>query len=133
MRKKLRLLSVLKLNDVDIFLSDFEFNWDQYETEIPSPSSPTLVSVTEEDINSSRRVARIWKGGGGFFERVRKVQTTLTRIFIALESESHGLSDRKLRRNFSEARKFQRFFSPKTGGLQKKKRSSPKLRLIFRP
>ena len=29
---------------------------------------------------------------------------------------------RKLRRNFSEARKFQRFFSPKTGGLQKKKK-----------
>ena len=33
------------------------------------------------------------KGGGGFFERVRKVQTTLTRIFIALESESLGLSE----------------------------------------
>ena len=34
------------------------------------------------------------KGGGGdFFERVRKVQTTLTRIFIALESESHSLSE----------------------------------------
>ena len=31
------------------------------------------------------------KGGGGFFERVRKVQTTLTRIFIVLESESRGL------------------------------------------
>ena len=64
--KKLRLLSVLKLNDVDIFLSNFEFNWDQNETEIPSPSSPTLVSVTEEDINSSRRVARIWKRRGLF-------------------------------------------------------------------
>ena len=33
------------------------------------------------------------KGGGGFFERERKLQTTLTRIFIVLESESHGLSD----------------------------------------
>ena len=31
--------------------------------------------------------------GGGFFERVRKVQTTLTRIFIVLESVSHGLSE----------------------------------------
>ena len=41
-----------------------------------------------------RRVARILKrGGGGFFERVRKLQTTLTQIFIVLESESHGLSD----------------------------------------
>ena len=116
-------------------------------------------------IVSHRRVARIWKrggGGGGFFERVRKVQTTLTRIFIVLESESHGLSE-----NWDgisrKARKFKRFFCPKTGDLQKKKvfteietdfsakignsnvfsaqkqviskkkRSSPKLRLIFRP
>ena len=30
---------------------------------------------------------------GSFFERVRKVQTTLTRIFIVLESVSHGLSE----------------------------------------
>ena len=29
-------------------------------------------------------------------------------------------------------RKFKRFFRPKSGGLQKKKRSSPRLRLIFR-
>ena len=83
-------------------------------------------------IVSHRRVARIWKrGGGGFFERVRKVQTTLIRIFIVLESESHGLSE-----NWDgisrKARKFKRFFCPKTGDLQKK-RSSPKLRLIFRP
>ena len=35
------------------------------------------------------------KGGGGFFERVRKLQTTLTRIFIVLESESHSLSENK--------------------------------------
>ena len=35
--------------------------------------------------NVSRRVARIWKRGG-YFERVRKVQTTLTRNFTALES-----------------------------------------------
>ena len=42
----------------------------------------------------TRRVARIWKrGGGGYFERVRSLQTTLTRIFIALESVSHGLSE----------------------------------------
>ena len=62
--KKLRLLSVLKLklkNDGDICLSDFEFNWDQYETEIPSPSSPILVSVTEEDINSSRNNLYLYK------------------------------------------------------------------------
>ena len=34
------------------------------------------------------------KGGeGGYFERVRSVQTTLTRIFIDLESVSDGLSE----------------------------------------
>ena len=67
--KKLRLLSVLKLklkNDVNICLSDFEFNWDQYETEIPSPSSPILVSVTEEDINSSRESTPVTTYIGGY-------------------------------------------------------------------
>ena len=31
--------------------------------------------------------------GGGYFETVRSVQTTLTRIFIDLESVSDGLSE----------------------------------------
>ena len=57
---------------------------------------------------------------------------TLTRICIDLESISDGLSE-----NWNEisrkARKFQGFFRPKLGGLQKKKKSSPKLRVIFRP
>ena len=104
----------------------------------------------------SRRAAGIWKRGG-FFEKVRKVQTTLTRIFIVLESKSHGLSE-----NWDgispKARKFKRFFflqkkkvfteietdfSARIGNsnvfsAQKqvvpppKKRSPPKLRLIFR-
>ena len=59
------------------------------------------------------------------------MQTTLTRIFIVLKSVSHGLSE-----NWDEisrkARKFTGIFLPKLGGLQKK-RSSPKLRLIYRP
>ena len=77
---------------------------------------------TKTLIYISRRVARIWKrGGGGFFDRVRKVQTTLTRIFIVLESVSH----KKLGN--------QTFFQPKIRWSPKKKRSSPKLRLIFRP
>ena len=80
-----------------------------------------------------RRVARIWKRGG-FIERVRKVQTTLTQIFIFLESVSHGFSGNQdgISR---KPPKFKRFFRPKSCGLQKKKkkRSSPKLRLIFRP
>ena len=67
-----------------------------------------------------RRVARIWKrGGGGYFERVRSVQTTLTRIFIDLESVSDGLS-----KNWAEISrkvwKLQRFFRRKLGVLQKK-------------
>ena len=33
------------------------------------------------------------KGGGGYFERVRSVQTTLTGIFIDLEAVSDGLSE----------------------------------------
>ena len=40
-----------------------------------------------------RRVARIWKRGGGYFERVRSLQTTLTGIFIDLEAVSDGLSE----------------------------------------
>ena len=58
---------------------------------------------------------------GGYFERVRTVQTTLTRIFIVLESVSHGLSE-----NWDEisrkARKFKGIFRPKSAGLQKKKK-----------
>ena len=73
--------------------------------------------------------------GGGYFERVRSVQTTLTRIFIDLESVSDGLSETwgEMSR---KARKFKAFFRPKLGDLQKKKkkkRSSPKFRVIFRP
>ena len=62
-----------------------------------------------------RRVARIWKGGG-YYKRVRKVQTTLTRIFIVLESVSHGLSGNsdEISRNVW---KFEGFFRPKSGGL----------------
>ena len=45
------------------------------------------------NVIAGRRVARIWKRGGGYFERVRNVQTTLTRIFIDLESVSDGLSE----------------------------------------
>ena len=60
------------------------------------------------------------------------MQTTFTRIFIALESVSHGLHE-----NWDEicrkVRKFKGFFRPKSDGLQKKKkRSSSILRLNFR-
>ena len=59
------------------------------------------------------------------------MQTTLTRILIVLESVSHGLSENSDEIS-RKARKFEGFFRPKTGGLQKKKKSSPKLSLIFR-
>ena len=69
--------------------------------------------------------------GGGYFERLRKVQTTLTRIFIVLESVSHFFSENQdgIPR---KPRKFKHFFRPNSGDLQKK-RSLPKLGLIFRP
>ena len=74
----------------------------------------------EKCIVACRRVARIWK----------KVQTTLTRIFIVLKSESHDLSENC----DGISRKYIRYFSPKTGGLQKKKkRSSSKLSQILQP
>ena len=59
------------------------------------------------------------------------MQTTLTRIFIDLESVSDGLSEMS-----RKDRKFKGFFRPKLGDLQKKKkkkRSSPKFRAIFLP
>ena len=71
-----------------------------------------------------RRVARIWKKGG-VFERVRKLQTTLTRIFIVLESESHGLSDfgrfiLKIETDFSAKIGNSNLFQPKNRWSPKK-------------
>ena len=72
-------------------------------------------------------------GGGGYFESVRSEQTTLTGIFIDLEAISDGLPENRDEIS-RKARKFNAFFRPKSGDLQKKKkRSSPKLRVIFRP
>ena len=72
---------------------------------------------------SIRRVARIWKRGGGaaFLKEWEKCKQPWPEFSLFLnESVSHGLSE-----NWDEisrkARKFKRFFSPKTGGLQKKK------------
>ena len=59
-----------------------------------------------------------------------KVQTTLTRIFIVLESESHGLSE-NCDGISRKARKFNGFFSPKTGGLQKKKKVFTEIETYF--
>ena len=59
--------------------------------------------------------------GGGYFERVRTVQTTLNRIFIGLESVSHGLS-KNSDEIYPKALKFKRFFRPKSDDLQKIKK-----------
>ena len=64
-------------------------------------------------------------GGGGYFERVRSVQTTLTRIFIDLESVSDGLSETRGEMS-RKARKFKAFFRPKLGDLKKKKKKKKK-------
>ena len=73
------------------------------------------------------------------------MQTILTRIFIVLESVSHGLSENSDEIS-RKARKFEGFFRPKSGGLQKKKKKkvfaeietdffgrNPKFKGFFRP
>ena len=77
-----------------------------------------LMSLTKKfAFRKQARGQDLEKGGGLFcyFERVRKVQTTLTRIFIVLESVSHGFSDNQI----SE---FQTFYLPKVRRSPKKKK-----------
>ena len=62
---------------------------------------------------------------------MRQLQATLTRIFIVLESESHGLSESET--DFSAKIGNSNGFSAKKQVISKKKRSSPKLRRFFRP
>ena len=52
--KKLRLLSVLqlKLNNVDISLSDFSMDWNQYETTTSSNCFPIPVDIHQQDIKA---------------------------------------------------------------------------------
>ena len=83
----------------------------------------------------TRRVAKIWKrGGGGYFKKVRKVQTTLSEFSLFL-NQFHTVCLKIQTKFLGKLGKFEGFFRPKSGGLQKKKkkRSSSKLRLIFRP
>ena len=123
--------------------------------EVVPPSKSLLVP---------RRVARIWKKGGGLFWKSEKSANGLDPNFHC-SWISFTRFVRKLRRNFSESSEFQTFFQPKTRwspkkkvfteiesdfsakngnstvfsaqkqvvSKKKKKRSSPKLGLIFRP
>ena len=76
------------------FCDSIAFFWLTYRfTNMAKRYSAYEISEAMSDLSdTARRVARIWKRGG-YFERVRSVQTTLTRIFIALESVSHGLHE----------------------------------------
>ena len=71
----------------------------------------------------TRRVARIWKRGG-YFERVRKVQTTLNQFHTVCP---------KIQTKFLGMLGNSKVFSAQNQVVSKKKRSSPKLSLIFRP
>ena len=82
---------------------------------------------------TTRRVARIWKrGGGGLFWKNEKSANDLYPNFHCSWSRITRYVQ-KLRRNFSESSEIQTFFQPKTRWSPKKKSSSPNLRLIIRP
>ena len=76
---------------------------------------------TAKNITYGQARSQDLEKGGGYFERVRSVQTTLTWIFIDLESVLDGLSETwgEMSR---KARKFKAFFRLKLGDLQKKKK-----------
>ena len=78
------------------------------------------------------RVARIWKRRGLFWKREKSANDLDPNFHCSWISFTRFV--RKLRRNFSESSGIHRFFPPKirwSPKKKKKKRSSPKLRLIF--
>ena len=70
------------------------FNFNIYAYYL-STNRVTLLCTIVHCANSACTQARSQdlEKGGGYFERVRSEQTTLTRIVIALESVSHGLHE----------------------------------------
>ena len=81
-----------------------------------------------------RRVARIWKRGGLFWKSEKSANDLDPNFHCSGISFTRFV--RKFRRNFSESSEIRRFFPPKirwSPKKKKKKRSSPILRLIFRP
>ena len=89
-------------------------------------------------INASRRVARIWKRGGGAFlkkwENCKRPWPELS-LFLNQNHTVYPISADlflKLRRKFRPKSEIQTLFQPKNRWSHKK-RSSPKLRRIFRP
>ena len=69
MRKKLRLLSVLKLkiDNVDIDLSDFTIDWAQYEADTVLHYPLIPVTITEEDIPACKECISVITYIAGYF------------------------------------------------------------------
>ena len=71
----------------------FEFD-DNISDFLYQSLKPTIKSCETYDLSRLTQArSQDLEKGGGYFERVRSVQTTLTRIFIDLESVSDGLSE----------------------------------------
>ena len=81
-----------------------------------------------------RRVARIWKRGGLFWKSEKCANDLDWNFHWSWINFRRFV--RNLRRNVSESSEIQRFFPPKirwSPKKKKKKRPSPKLRLLFHP
>ena len=95
------------------------------------------IHYCEKNIRSSsetRRVARIWKRGGLFWKSEKCANDVDSNFHWPWISFRRFV--RNLRRNVSERSETQTFFPPKirwSPKKKKKKRSSPKFRVIFRP
>ena len=87
-------------------------------------------------LRCGRRVARIWKRGGGLFWKSEKWANDLDSNFHWSWISFRRIV-RKLRRIVLESSEIERFFPPELTWSpkkkKKKKRSSPKFRVIFRP
>ena len=81
-------------------------------------------------LDSTQARSQDLKKGGGFFDRVKQLKATLIRILIAFESDSNGLSE--IEAEFPAEIENSNDFSAQKQVISKKKRSSPKLRRIFR-
>ena len=91
------------------------------------------VSTEQHIITFNQARSQDLEKGGGYFERVRSVQTTLTRIFIDLESVQTVCP--KIETKCLGKLGNSKVFSSQNQVISKKKknRSSPKFSMIFRP
>ena len=98
-------------NTLNVKLDDHDISTSHriYSNQTPKPNSPNInlkqteaggyehppiiVRFVNRDKRNEQARSQDLEKGGGYFERVRSVQTTLTQIFIDLESISDGLSE----------------------------------------